>query len=261
LRTTGFESKRILITVKAYPIASISYGETVCCAGIDIDSQQWIRLYPIPFRDLESDQRFRKYSLIEAKCAKAADDLRPESYRIQAASIKIFDHFSTDNGWHKRKEIVFRAPKTSFCRLKSDQIEKRTSLGLVKPEKVTFESEKRTPSDPNKKMRAYSHPGLFEKPKRMIEEIPYQFYYHFFCVSEANCPGHRLSIIDWEIFQAYRKWRDRYSDAGQLIKSIEKKWSDIIDPNKKDVFFFVGNLHRFQDIFSVLGVFWPPLKS
>jgi hypothetical protein len=37
LKTSGFENKRILITVKAYPAPSISYGETVCCAGLDID--------------------------------------------------------------------------------------------------------------------------------------------------------------------------------------------------------------------------------
>jgi hypothetical protein len=61
------EKKRILITVKAYPNPSKTYGETVCCAGIDIDSLKWIRLYPIPFRDLDSEQQFKKYSIIEKR--------------------------------------------------------------------------------------------------------------------------------------------------------------------------------------------------
>lgn len=59
------ETKRVLVTVKAYPNLSRKYGETVCVAGIDLDTNQWIRLYPIPFRDLDSDQKFKKYNIIE----------------------------------------------------------------------------------------------------------------------------------------------------------------------------------------------------
>jgi len=32
------ETKQVLITVKAYPNPSVKYGETVCCAGIDIET-------------------------------------------------------------------------------------------------------------------------------------------------------------------------------------------------------------------------------
>ena len=46
------EVKNVLVTVKAYPNLSRKYGETVCVAGIDLDSKQWIRLYPIPFTRL-----------------------------------------------------------------------------------------------------------------------------------------------------------------------------------------------------------------
>jgi len=45
-----FQKKKILVAVKAYPNPSSKYVETVCCAGIDLSTNQWIRLYPIPFR-------------------------------------------------------------------------------------------------------------------------------------------------------------------------------------------------------------------
>jgi len=258
LKTSGFDTKEILICVKAYPIASVSYGETVCCAGIDIKSQEWIRLYPVPFRDLESDQRFKKYSIIETKCVKAGDDLRPESYRIQSSSIKILKYLSTDQKWKERKEVVLKAPRTTFCQLKLDQTVHNTSLGLIKPKRVAFEAKKRRGSNLEKKIQAYAQPGLFDKPKKMIEEIHFQFYYHFFCDSAGNCPGHSLSIIDWEIMQAFRKWRTRYLDTAILLEKIKSRWLDIVDPAKKDAFLYVGNLHRFPNEFTVLGVFWPP---
>ena len=33
---------------------------------------------------------------------------------------------------------------------------------------------------------------------------------------------------------------------------------EITDDKKRDVYFFVGNMQRFRDIFMVLGVFYPP---
>jgi len=51
---------KVLITVKAYPAISKKYNETVCTAGIT-EEGKWIRIYPIPFRQLEYDNQFRKY--------------------------------------------------------------------------------------------------------------------------------------------------------------------------------------------------------
>ncbi len=61
------QTRRVLITVKAYPEISTKHGETVCVAGIDADAGSWVRLYPIPFRDLEAYRKFKKYSIIEVR--------------------------------------------------------------------------------------------------------------------------------------------------------------------------------------------------
>ena len=65
------ETKKVLITVKAYPNPSKKYEETVCVAGIDVDNGKWIRLYPITFRDLDENRRFKKYSIIQVRVKKA----------------------------------------------------------------------------------------------------------------------------------------------------------------------------------------------
>ena len=109
------ETKKVLITVKAYPNPSRKYSETVCVAGIDVDNRQWVRLYPIPFRDLDKDKRFKKYSIIQAKVVKARDDMRLESYKVNIYSIKILDYFDTKDKWTRRKNIVLSNVDKSMC--------------------------------------------------------------------------------------------------------------------------------------------------
>ena len=73
-----------------------------------------------------------------------------------------------------------------------------------------------------------------------------------------DCPSHKLSIIDWELGASYRDWRKRYLLEKELLEKIEQKWLEISDTVKKDVHFYVGNIHRFPKIFMVLGTFYPP---
>lgn len=60
-----FERKRILITVKAYPNPSTKYGETICCAGVDLNNSQLVRLYPISYRDLDSEKKLKNTVLLK----------------------------------------------------------------------------------------------------------------------------------------------------------------------------------------------------
>src|SRR3989338_8667091 len=112
-----FQTKKILVTVKAYPNPSSKYVETVCCAGIDLNTDQWIRLYPIPFRLLEDKKQFKKYNVIEADCCKAPDDHRPESYKVNADSIKVGLTIDTSDKWKKRKDIIMPTLAESMCQV------------------------------------------------------------------------------------------------------------------------------------------------
>ena len=54
------QTLKVLITVKTYPIPSAKYDELVCTAGVT-ESGDFIRLYPIRFRDLPYSQQYKKY--------------------------------------------------------------------------------------------------------------------------------------------------------------------------------------------------------
>lgn len=85
----------MLITVKAAPNPSATYGETVCVAGIrlaDTCPKGWIRLYPINFRHLpEASARFKKYDILTTE-ALAASEARLDSWRPNMATLQVETH-------------------------------------------------------------------------------------------------------------------------------------------------------------------------
>lgn len=250
--------KKVLITVKAYPNPSKKYGEAVCVAGIDIDKKQWVRLYPVPFRDLDDKQKFKKYTIIEVKATKPSDDKRPESYKIDSGSIKIIEQLDTKDRWNRRKSIIFPTISKSMCEiLKNYEIEDK-SLGMFKPININFVWEKAIVKYKNDRESYYAQLSFFNRQKNTPEIIPFDFRYKFYCYDESNCQGHDYSIVDWEIAQAYRDWRWKYKPEELLLNKIKERWLDRICNPKNDIYFYVGNLKRFRDKFMILGIFYPP---
>ena len=88
-RTAAKQKLRVLITVKTYPIPSSKYDELVCTAGVK-ETGDFVRLYPINFRDLPFSKQYRKYQWIEIIASKhEGRDARKESYRPDSDSIQI----------------------------------------------------------------------------------------------------------------------------------------------------------------------------
>ena len=252
------ETKRVLVTVKAYPNPSTKYVETVCVAGIDLDTDKWIRLYPIPFRDLNLDRRFKKYAVIRVEVTKSGRDKRPESYKVvNPDRMKVLEELDTKNEWAKRKEVVLPTVSDSMCEILDQRKKENTSLGAFKPRDVKFLCEKSRKKDPIKRAIPYLQRYFWRRDKEPIEAIPFDFRYKFYCCNEHSCPGHNCLIIDWEIMQLYRKCRDMYPTQEELIYKIEEKWLTTMCSPKKDVYFFIGNVWQHPDTFMILGVFYP----
>lgn len=71
---------KVLITVKTYPSLSEKYDELVCTAGF-LEDGSWIRIYPVPLRKLDYQNRYEKWQWIEIDLIKNISDFHPESYR------------------------------------------------------------------------------------------------------------------------------------------------------------------------------------
>ncbi|WP_374467043.1 hypothetical protein, partial [Ferrovibrio sp.] len=105
--------EKILITVKTYPVISESYTELACTAGFREDGS-WIRLYPIPFRLLDQDQRYEKYQWIEADIGKSTKDTRPESFRVtNVDGMKLLEKVDTGRrrDWAERRRLILGKSK------------------------------------------------------------------------------------------------------------------------------------------------------
>src|SRR5205809_1461728 len=107
---------RVLITVKTYPIPSAKYDELVCTAGVR-ESGEFVRLYPINFRDLPFAQQYQKYQWIEVHATRhQGRDVRKESYRPDCDTLKLIGSpIPTKNGdWSARARFALKGKAASI---------------------------------------------------------------------------------------------------------------------------------------------------
>lgn len=246
------------MTVKAYPAISTKYGEAVCVAGIRTDTPrpEWARLYPVQFRDMPFDQRFKKYQLISVAAEKHSSDVRPETYRPDVDTLELGEVLDTKKAWAKRRLFVEPLIVESMCAVRRMQETAGVSLGAFRPAEVEeLIIDKKLDEWGEGKQATAAQPSLFFPTKHTLEQVPFRFRYQYRCADEA-CRGHTQSMIDWELAESYRSWRERY-DEPTLLENLRKRFLEEMCGPEKDTVFFVGNVHQHPQAFMVLGVFWP----
>jgi hypothetical protein len=264
----GSLKHRVLITVKAAPNPSATYGEIVCVAGIrlgDTGPKDWVRLYPINFRHLpEASARFRKYDIVTVE-ARPAGEARLESWRPNMATLQVETHLPP---WKKRRELVDPMIDESMCKIRAAAAAdaRARSLALVRPSEILgfrLEPHPGWSRDEQGKIDAYVDQlelDVFEEAhdKTPLEAPRFKGYYKWRC-GETNCPTHEQSIIDWEFVALQRHlWRRSAADAMDAIKT---RFHDQLCVPDNDVAFYVGNQAKRPQTFSILGVYYPKKES
>lgn len=247
--------KKVLITVKAYPQSSKKHQETVCTAGICVDTKEWVRLYPVPFRFLEDGKQFKKYDVLDVEVTSDGTDGRPESHKIREDTLSICENIGPDDNWRRRKEFVLPTLSKSMCEIQREQISSKKSLGafkLSKPKDFHWEA-----VDLSKETDDAVQLTLFDNNKKQLEKLAYDFRYKYTCDNEPDCTGHDQKILDWELGEALRQWRARYSSEQETLEKLKEMWLDTMFADEKDPVVFVGNHHLYRQSFMVLGVFYP----
>lgn len=251
---------RVLITVKAAPNPSATYGETVCVAGIRLDLGQsgWVRLYPINFRELEHEHTFAKYDVVSLRVKPARQDGRVESWRPDVTSVHREGHLKP---WNPRRSHVEPYIEESMCDLLSAvRADKHArSLAIVKPAQVLGVDIKPHPGwsaeDQHKIDQYVNQFDLTGADRTALQAPRFQGWYRYRCTS-VGCRGHRQGILDWE-FVALQRNLSRLSDRAAIDALRETFLRRMCGPDR-DTAFYVGNQAKRTQIFSVLGVYWPP---
>jgi len=258
-----WETKKVLVTIKAYPEYSRKHGEIVCVAGIT-DEGDFIRLYPVPFEYFRCRKKIPKYSWIEVQCQRAGKEMlqRKESYKIRKEfGINIIDDSllrkDGHTPWEERGKVILPLVSPSLEDLEKKFKIDKTSLGLIKPyELIDFYST--TPlNEIDKERSKLIQKTLFNEDRTVLDRIPHIFYYKFRC-SQSCLKIHNISIEDWEIFQSFREWSNRYKTPELLWEKIRQRYyNDFI---KKDLHFFMGTDSRWGS-WMIIGAYYPPKKS
>lgn len=210
------------ILVKAFPQPSEKYEETVCCAGITEDGQRLLRLFPIRYRRLPKEHQFERFDLVEMTATKASDP-RPESFRVDEASIQLVESGKslTDEAkvqlWQP-----FIAP--SLHDLYAENRATGRSLGIIKPDpgSITFTVKPAKDADAAdrevaEQVRQMQQSSFLEDPLAPLEKPEFAFGYRYTCAGHV----HDQQIHDWEVQEAYRQYKRRYgADALDHLKRM-----------------------------------------
>ena len=246
-----YTRERILITVKTYPTLSKKYAELVCTAGVN-EAGEWRRIYPVPFRQLNSDKKYKKYQWIEVDLKKAPRDRRPESY-IVAGQLELLDNvLPTNDHWRLRREEFIDKVEIheDLNRLIKSAHENQLSLAVFRPYKwIDFVIEQVDREwDPEKlaSLEAQKKQGnLFKdaetvaKELEVVKKLPYKFSYKF---ERSEGKESKLMIEDWEIGALYWNCLRRSNGDEQIAveKVRQKYWDDFVQDEGKDVLLVLG---------------------
>lgn len=262
---------KVLIAVKTYPTLSEKYDELVCTAGF-LEDGSWIRVYPIPYRKLDLEKRYKKWQWVELDLVKNTNDFRPESYRPRDITQDIDIIGAIDcKKWDQRKEVVLKNVHYNMKDLISEakNPNKSTSLAVFKAKEVidfVWEPCEREwdKKKLDKVIANQAQGSLFdvEETKKIfnvVRKLPYEFSYKF---TAEGGTQHKLMIEDWELGMSF--WNNLANSNGDEELACQKVKHKFFDElyKKRDLYFLLGTTKKFHNVglnpFIIIGVFYPP---
>lgn len=249
------DRERVLITVKTYPTLSRKYGETVCTAGVREDGT-WVRIYPVPFRRLDSAQQYSKYDWLNCRLTRNTRDPRPETFRpVDQSELVPVARMGTANNWQERRRLLLRTARVyeSMDELISGAKANTVSLAVFRPSRVldfiSEEGEERewNPDKLRQMRELYGQLDFFDDRDwrelfKVIPKLPYAFSYRF---DDANGRRSKLQVLDWEAGALF--WnclRSCDGDEAEALEKVRERYYD--DFIRKDLHFFLGTTQQFH---------------
>lgn len=206
-----------IILIKAQPHRSSKYSETVCCAGVGRD-RKWRRQYPVPFRNLQDWQQFRRWQWIEYEYVDPTDDSRSESQKVQPESLRTLGELP------KAERADFLAPLVRRSFREADAL--RESLTLIRPQRISLSATPKTPEELAHETREHKkladQLSMFDKPADPLNPCRMQFRLDWID-GEGKARSHECD--DWETSAAFNRFERRFGEEG-AIRELKYKYED-----------------------------------
>lgn len=232
-----------VVIIKAAPQVGQRHGETVCCAGIDLNGN-WLRLYPVSFRNLDDGQKFSRWDRIRFKWRLPTDDRRIESRRVDQDSIEII-------GTLKKSERQRFLSGLIVSGLDTERDAGR-SLALLKMEILGFKIERKAPreiADEQMRFEGFRKQKDLFNSKSIIpyNPCPFRFKYRY-----KTADGMREGTCqDWEIEATFYNWRRTLGEQGALGK-MEQVFGK--DYPAKGMLLAMGTHSLYPDTWLINGI-------
>jgi len=207
--------KKALIIGRAYPEPSKKHIETVCTGAIT-ETGELLRLYPIPLRYLQDDQKYKLWTWATFQVHKSQGDKRKESYRVREDSIAIISQSESKS---ERFSMLKKGIVADRETLDVKYYEDWTSLGIIQIEMIDLVP--KLPTQNWEKEKGYMKQGHLLVDKKPLEQPPIILTLKFRCKNNPACKGHSSRLIAWEYMQAFRAFRVKYGTALEAFRQIK----------------------------------------
>ncbi len=238
-----WREEEAVVLVKAAPLPSSRYKETVCCAAMT-DRGEWLRLYPIRYRVLPPEKRFRRWDRIRFRWRPPTNDSRPESRRINEDSLVVLGRLK------ERERGAFVAPSVVDS-LKAVR-RRNMSFALLRVEILEFIITPKPASAYAKEKRRFQaetrQGDLLESGEFIpYRPCPFRFQYRYDCAD-----GERTGTCqDWETDATFFRWRYRYGQE-KALALMHKRFGE--EYRSKGVLFAMGTHFRYRNTWLINGI-------
>jgi hypothetical protein len=241
----------------------------VCTAGINIETGEWRRVFPYPFRTVADVAQFEKYEIVEVDLREDNRDKRPESRHIEniESIVTVGQKISTKNNWQERLKFIlptcFESVAAMADQMIVDDVWGRT-LAPVRvaagSAKVTFEEDERDWNEKDAEKLERAESNLFRPPGspslRTLRKLPYRFRLSF---EDMTGTRHKLLVLDWEIGVLFLNEVKRKGSEEAALESVRYKIEEQIFATTNDPYVILGNMnHQYKTKqLAVIGFVYP----
>lgn len=234
----------VVVLVKALPHRSSRYFETVCCAGVGLD-RKWRRQYPVPYRILQDDQRFARWSWIKYSYVPPSDDRRKESQKAIPESIRVVGKLKPN------ERARFVAPL--FRESTEEAASRGESLTLIRPADVNLSwSRKSSTTIAQERIRhaaLANQLSMFDNNDvKPVEPCPFEFSFKW---QSPDGKTHTHTCDDWETSAAFFRRRKAYGEAAAL-QSLKQTYEN--EYTSRGIAFALGTHSKRSDQWLLVGV-------
>ncbi|MFZ3034698.1 MAG: hypothetical protein WA138_11880 [Parvibaculum sp.] len=232
-----------IILIKAAPHIGEKHGETVCCAAIDIHGN-WLRLYPISFRDLDENKKFGRWDRIKFKWRLPKDDSRSESRRVDQNSIEVVGTLKPS----EREKFLANSVVTSL----TNERKAGRSLALLRAKILNFKIELKSKDDHQKEIEKFAELRRQSDIFTKVPIVPYEPCLYRFKYKYQTDDGEREGTCqDWELEATFFNWQKRYGTETALAE-IQRIFGE--EYPAKGMVLAMGTHSQYPDTWLINGV-------